>query len=205
MQTEFHRYYFWSKLHKSSNTFLQIRQLSQIFHCIEGVIKLRIDFFILSFFVGYILSFGLVRLSARADTHIERRCSRSRAEDVTITDVMIKTLDRKLDWGANDVMLGSDGLGFLVILKKAVSWDSNLGEACWDPKLGEASWHLKLDEASPVCRLRDAGAFVGSVSWDFDSGPRVQLGLTEERCRNSQHSKNCISLTLYRKTKPRSQ
>ena len=78
-------------------------------------------FFILSFFVGYILSFGLVRLrtirlSARAGTHIERRCSRSRAEDVTITDVIIKTPDRKWDRGANDVMLGSDGLGFLVIV-----------------------------------------------------------------------------------------
>ena len=57
-------------------------------------------FFILSFFVGYILSFGLVKLrtiqlSARAGTHIERRCSRSRAEDMTITDVIIKNPDRK--------------------------------------------------------------------------------------------------------------
>ena len=61
-------------------------------------------FFILSFFVGYILSFGLVRLrtnrfSARAGAHIECRCSRSCAEDVTITDVIIKTPDRKWDWG----------------------------------------------------------------------------------------------------------
>ena len=57
-------------------------------------------FFILSFFVGYILSFGLVRLrtirlSARAGAHIEFRCSRSSAEDVTITDVIIKTPDEK--------------------------------------------------------------------------------------------------------------
>ena len=61
-------------------------------------------FFILSFFVGYILSFGLVWLrtiwlSARAGAHIERRCSRSLGEDVTITDVIIKTPDRKCDWG----------------------------------------------------------------------------------------------------------
>ena len=60
----------------------------------------RMIFFILSFFVGYILSFGLVRLrtirlSARAEAHIERRCSHSRGEDVTITDVIIKTPDRK--------------------------------------------------------------------------------------------------------------
>ena len=57
-------------------------------------------FYILSFFVGYILSFGLVRLrtfrlSARVGAHIERRYSRFRREDVTITDVIIKTPDRK--------------------------------------------------------------------------------------------------------------
>ena len=52
-------------------------------------------FFILSFFVGYILSFGLVRLrtirlSARVGAHIERWCSHSCREDVTITDVIMK-------------------------------------------------------------------------------------------------------------------
>ena len=52
-------------------------------------------FFILSFFVDYILSFGLVRLrtirlSARVGAHIECRCLRLREEDVTITDVIIK-------------------------------------------------------------------------------------------------------------------
>ena len=83
-----------------------------------------IFFFILSFFVGYIFSFGLVRLrtiglSARAGTHIERRCSHLSADDVTMTDNIIKTPDKKWDWGANDVMPGSDGLGFLVILKKS--------------------------------------------------------------------------------------
>ena len=81
-------------------------------------------FFILSFFVGYILSFGLFKLrtiwlSARAGAHIECRYSRSCVEDVTITDVIIKTPDRKWDWDANDVMPGSDGLGILVFLKKS--------------------------------------------------------------------------------------
>ena len=58
-------------------------------------------FFILSFFIGYILSsFSLVRLrtiqlSAQVGTHIERRCSRLRGEDVTSTDVIIKPPDRK--------------------------------------------------------------------------------------------------------------
>ena len=51
------------------------------------------------FFVGYILSFGLVRLttvqlSARLGSYIERRCSRSREKDVTFTDVITKIPDR---------------------------------------------------------------------------------------------------------------
>ena len=83
---------------------------------------MRKDFFILSFFVGYILSFGLVRLrtirlSERAGAHIEYS-SRSCAEDVTITNVIIETPDRKWNWGANDVMPGSDGLGIMVIFEK---------------------------------------------------------------------------------------
>ena len=79
--------------------------------------------FILSFFVGYILSFGLVRLRtirlrARAGAH--NKCSsQSRAEDVTITNVIIKTPDRKWDWGMNDVVPGSDGQGILVIFEKS--------------------------------------------------------------------------------------
>ena len=47
-------------------------------------------------------------------------------------------------------MPGSDGLGILVIL---VSWDLNLGEA------------------SPAEGYGMRGAFVRSVSWDFDSEP----------------------------------
>ena len=56
-------------------------------------------FFILSFSIGYILSFGLdrfrnIQLSAHAGAHIE--CSlRSCAEDVTIKNVIIKTPDSK--------------------------------------------------------------------------------------------------------------
>ena len=73
---------------------------------------------ILSFFVGYILSFGLVRLrtnrlSARVGPHIERRCPRSCGEDVKITDVIIKIPDRKWTGDVNDVMPESDGLGIL--------------------------------------------------------------------------------------------
>ena len=82
-------------------------------------------FFILSFFVGYILSFVLVRLrtirlSARAGALIECRCSRSCTVDVTIPNGIIKTPDEKCDRDMNDVMPGSEGLGILVIFDKLV-------------------------------------------------------------------------------------
>ena len=75
-------------------------------------------FFILSFFVGYISSFGLVRLrtfqlSARVGAHIERRCSFSRGEGVTITDVIIKTPDRKMGLGV-----------WMTSCPEAMGWDS---------------------------------------------------------------------------------
>ena len=81
-----------------------------------------IFFFLFNLFVNYILSFGLVglrtiRLSAHAGAHIEYS-SRSHTEDVTITNVIIKTPDRKWDWGVNDIMPGSEGLGILVIFEK---------------------------------------------------------------------------------------
>ena len=138
-------------------------------------------FFILSFFVGYILSFGLVRLrtirlSARVGAKIKRRCSRSRREDVTITDVIIKILDRKCDWGCEWRYAGSDGLRILGDFwkKKTVSWDLNLDEA---------SWFLDLGEASPVGSTRCAARC--GVRW------------------NRQHSKNSVSLSSC--WKPKSQ
>ena len=58
-----------------------------------------------------------IQLNARAGAHIE--CSsRSCAEDVKITNVIIKTPDRKGNWGVNGVMPGSKGLGLLVIFEK---------------------------------------------------------------------------------------
>ena len=84
----------------------------------------------------------------------------------------------------------------------------------------DASWDLTLDEASPFGGNGMRGAFVGSVSWDFDPGPSspagatgcaarlldqrvetwlwagpVQLGVGCGRCRNSQHSKKCVCLS----------
>ena len=74
------------------------------------------------------------------------------------------------------------GWGFWVIfLKKAVSWDLKLDELSWDSDMGDASWFLSLGEARPVgstrCTVR------GVVRW------------------NSQHSKNCVSLSSCWKSK----
>ena len=93
----------------------------------------------------FFLSFGLVRLwtvqlRARVGAHIERRCSSSCGEDVTIADVIIKTagfLLWYLDLGnrtgdVNDVMPRSDNLRILGdSWKKAVSWDLKLDESSW--------------------------------------------------------------------------
>ena len=61
-------------------------------------------------------------------------------------------------------MPGNDGLGFLVILKKAVSWNLDLDEASW---------------------------FFGSRRSHFSYWVRW----------NSQHSRNCVSLSSCRKPK----
>ena len=115
-------------------------------------------FFILSFFVDYILSFGLVRLrtirlSARVGAHIEHRSSLSRGDDVTITDVIIKTADRKWDWGCEWRHIRkrwAEDFGWF--LTKTVSWDL---------KLDKAGWFLRW--ARPVLLgLRDASREVGS-------------------------------------------
>ena len=125
---------------------------------------MRNDFLIWSFFIGYNLSFGLVRLwtiqlSARAGTHIECRCSR--AEDLTITDVIIKTPEKK--WTGVRMKSCPEAMGWeFWFLKKAVSWDLTLDKASWDLNLGEASWFLSLGKASPVGAYGMHRAFVGS-------------------------------------------
>ena len=155
-------------------------------------------FFILSSFVGYILSFGLVRLrtvrlSALSGSHSEFRCSRSCAEDVTLTNVIIKTPGRKWTGVRMTPCPEVRGWEFWSFSKKTFSdlgessWVYRIchaffGSVSWDPTLGEASWDLKLDKASPVGGLRDEPR-VCWVRW------------------NGQHSKNCVSLPSCRKTK----
>ena len=107
------------------------------------------------FFVGYILSFGLVRLrtvrlSARVGAHIEHRCSRSCREDVTITDDIIKTPDRKWNWGCewcHAQKRWADDFGWF--FKKKLSWDLKLEE-------------LKSEPRRVQLGLRDAPRVVGS-------------------------------------------
>ena len=65
---------------------------------------------------------------------------------MTIPDVMIKTPDRKCDWGVNDVMPGSDGLRILVELRfedgwgESSFWATGCACVCWVSKLRFWIW-----------------------------------------------------------------
>ena len=114
-------------------------------------------FFILSFFVGYILSLGLVRLrtirlSARVGAHIECRCSHSCGEDVTITDVIVNPPDRKWDWGCewrHARKRWAEDLGWF--LKKS-RFEARRSELIFGPRQGQFSYGL-----------RDARALLGQM------------------------------------------
>ena len=64
-----------------------------------------------------------IRLSARAGAHIEYS-SRSRAEDMAITNVIIKTPDKKWDRGVNDVKRWG---GKFSDFEKDVNWNFDSG------------------------------------------------------------------------------
>ena len=86
--------------------------------------------------------------------------------------------------------------------KKAVSWDLMLDEASWHLNLGEASWFLDLGEASPAGDYGMHRAFIGSVSWDSDSGPRVPPGnWLKNKVETVSIVKICVSLSVVRKPK----
>ena len=149
-------------------------------------------FFILSFFVGYILSFVLFRLrtfwlNARVGAHNERRCSRSRGEDLTITDVIIKTPDMKWDWGCEWRHARKRWVGILRYFEKkhlVEIWD-------WTKRVGIRIW------ARPV-QLFAAGCT--RVCWV--SGLRADAGRTVSIVKIV-----CVSLSLSLSScrKPKSQ
>ena len=139
-------------------------------------------FFLLILFINYILSSGLVglwtiRLSADAGAHIEYSLG-SHAEDTTITNVKIKTPDWKWDWGVDNVMPRSEGLDFWWFLKKELV-------EIW-------LWASPVHLGAMGCAARLLGQWVEIWFWVG----RVQLGVGCGRCRNGQHSKNCVSLSL---------
>ena len=155
--------------------------------------------FLFIIFVNNVLSFGLVglwtiRLSACAGAHIGYS-SRSRAEDMTITNVIIKP------------QIGNGTAVWMTSCPEAMGWKFGNFEK-------DVSWDLILGEASPAGGYGIRSAFVGSESWDvtlgravqrlveiLTLGRAVQQGVGCGRCMNSQYSKNCVSLSSCRKTK----
>ena len=141
-------------------------------------------FFLLIFFVNYILSFGLVGLwtiRLGAGAHIEYS-SRSRAEDMTITNVIIKTPDWK--W---------TGVWMTSCPEARIWWFQKRRELRFDSGQDQSSWGLR--DARLLGQLVDSGPDNPEVSWDLTLGWAVQLGVGCGRCRNSQHRKNCVSLS----------
>ena len=118
--------------------------------------------FILSFFVGYILSFGLVRLWT----------VRLLVQVFTLVPRWEMRLECKLRH-ARKLWTGifSD------------HWKKQ--ELRFEPRRRQSSWVLR--NARHVCWVSELR---------LDSGPASSPGeMTDGRCRNSQYSKNCVSLS----------
>ena len=149
-------------------------------------------FFYLIIFVGYILTFGLVRLrTVRVLVQVfmlaRRGCNNHEYHNK-------KNPDRKWNWGVIDVMPGSNGLGILVIFE-----NKQLVEIWrWSRRVEIRTWARRDKFVSTGFAARLLSQWVEIL----DSEPASSVGeLTEERCRNSQYSKNCVSLSSWRKPK----
>ena len=98
--------------------------------------------------------------------------------------------------------------------EKDVSWDLTLGgQSSWgygcaarllgqlveilDSGSGspEVSWDLDSWRGQSSWGLRMRSAFIASESWDLTLGRASSAGVGCGWCRNSQHSKNCVSLS----------
>ncbi len=93
---------------------------------------------------------------------------------MTITDVIIKTPDRKWDWDENDVMPGSEGLGMLVILKKSSLLRSDAGRSELRSDAGRSE--LRSDAGRSELRF-EAGRGESSL-WPTECAARLlgQMG-----------------------------
>ena len=98
--------------------------------------------------------------------HIECSCSRACGVDVPITDVTIKTPDRKFIRDVNDINLRKRRAEDLRIWKKADSWDLDLDEA---------SRFLEFAEAKPV--VCGGGTARGGVRWKSLDRRKLRLSL----------------------------
>ena len=123
------------------------------------------EWFFLYYHFSLVISYHSVWLGLELFGLVHVQVHTLRAEDMTITYVIIKTPDRNETGVWITSCPEAMGWEFWWFLKKAVSWDLNLGEASWFLSLGEASWGL-----------RDAPWFCW-VRW------------------NGQHSQNCVSLS----------
>ena len=98
-----------------------------------------------------------------------------------------------MNWGVNDVKPGSDELRILVIFLK-----KQLVQICHWARLVEIWTRARPVQLwSTGCAARLLGQWVGILIWAESSARE----LTDGRCRNSQHSKNCVSLSSCLKTK----
>ena len=129
-------------------------------------------------FYQCVVGLWTIRLSAGTGPHIEY-CS---CLYMTIPNVIIKTPDRYCDWGVNDVIPGSDDFGDF--------WKKQLRFDFW-------LWARPVQPGATGCAARLLGQRVEIST----QGRAVHLGVGCGRCRNSQHSKNCVSLSSCRKIK----
>ena len=107
-----------------------------------------------------------------------------------------KKPDRKWDWGSEWRHARKRWAGnFGDFWKKAVRFDSEWGQSSWGLRDAQRVYWGQLVEILTLGRAVQKWVEILTL------GRTVQLGVSCGRCRNNQHSKNCVSLSSCRKTK----